>query len=71
MASLKPHILFYSNGLAIWHRFPDILRILKKKKIADAIFRHLDLIFGQCAPIFKFIWAIDEINIWYTFWSDT
>ena len=22
--SLKPHILFYSNGLAIWHSFPDI-----------------------------------------------
>ena len=21
---LKPHILFHSNGLAIWHGFPDI-----------------------------------------------
>ena len=22
--SLKPHILFYSKDLAIWHGFPDI-----------------------------------------------
>ena len=21
--SLKPHILYHSNGLAIWHGFPD------------------------------------------------
>ena len=25
--SLKPHILFYSDGLAIWHCFPDITHI--------------------------------------------
>ena len=24
---LKPHILFYSNGLAIWYDFPDITHI--------------------------------------------
>ena len=24
---LKPHILFYSNGLAIWHGLPDIKQI--------------------------------------------
>ena len=24
---LKPHILFYSNGLAIWHSLPDITHI--------------------------------------------
>ena len=25
--SLKPHILFYSNGLAILHGFPDITHV--------------------------------------------
>ena len=25
--SLKLHILFYSNGLAVWHGFPDITHI--------------------------------------------
>ena len=28
--SLKTHILFYSNGLAIWHDFPDITQISLK-----------------------------------------
>ena len=22
----KPHILFYSDGLAVWHGFPDVIR---------------------------------------------
>ena len=30
---LELHILFYSNGLAIWSGFPDIMHI--KKIIAD------------------------------------
>ena len=29
--SLKQHILFYSNGLAIWHGLPDIRHIIKVK----------------------------------------
>ena len=31
--SLKPHILLYSNGLAIWHGLPDISYIKIKKTI--------------------------------------
>ena len=35
--SLKPHILFYSNGLAIWHGLPDI--------------RHIKINYGQWSDI--------------------
>ena len=26
---LKPHTLFFSNGLAIWHSFSDIMHLIK------------------------------------------
>ena len=29
--SLKPHILYHSNGLAIWHGFPDNKHIINIK----------------------------------------
>ena len=41
--TLKPHILFYSNGLAIWHGFRDITHI-KKWPIVEH--------FGRCDLFF-------------------
>ena len=41
--TLKPHILFYSNGLAIWHGFRDITHI-KKWPIVEH--------FGRCDLVF-------------------
>ena len=34
---LKPHILFYSNGLAIWHNLPDTTHTEGKIDIRSAI----------------------------------
>ena len=67
---LELHILFYSNGLAIWSGFPDITHI--KKRMADnRHFGHHDLVSVRILPNFELIRAISEIDIWYKFWSDT
>ena len=67
-SSMKPHILFYRNGLAIWHGFPDITHI---KNNADNLPFWRDLVFGWCAPIFELVLAIGKIDIKFKFWSDT
>ena len=50
------HILFYSNGLAIWSGFPDIMH---------------DLVSVWILPNFELIRAISKMDIWYKFWSKT
>ena len=68
---LKRHILFNSNGLAIWSGFPDITHV--KKIMANLIghFGRHDLVSVRILPYFKLIRAISEMDMWYTFWSDT
>ena len=63
--SLKPHILFSSNGLAIWHGFPDITHL--KNIAADS---RRDLLISKRVPIFELIRALGEMDIWYQLWSD-
>ena len=43
--SLKPHILLYSNGLAIWHRFPDIthIKVINRLKLSIFEFDQVDI----------------------------
>ena len=65
---LKLHILFNSNGLAIWSGFPDITH--SKKIMADNLGRH-DLISVRILPSFELIRAISGMDVWYKFWSDT
>ena len=67
---LELHILFYSNGLAIWSGFPDITHIKKKWQIISHFGRH-DLVSVRILPNFELIRAISEIDIWYKFWSET
>ena len=43
--SLKPHILFYSNGLPIWHGFPDITHIEINNSRKSAILNLIKLNF--------------------------
>ena len=64
---LKLHILFNSNGLAIWSSFPDIMHI---KKMIGHFGRH-DLISVRILPNFELIGTISEMDVWYKFWSDT
>ena len=65
---LELHILFYSNGLAIWSGFQDMTHI--KKIMADNFGRH-DLVSVQILLNFKLFRAISEMDIWYKFWSET
>ena len=67
---LELHILFYSNGLAIWSGFPDITLIKKLWPIIGHFGRH-DLVSVRILPNFELIRAISEIDIWYKFWSET
>ena len=48
---MKPRSLFYRNGLAVWHGFPDITH-----------FGRRDLVFGWCAASFELVLAIYEID---------
>ena len=64
---LKLHILFNSNGLAIWCGFPDITHV---KKIIGYLGRH-DLVSVRILPNFELVRAISEMDIWYKFWGDT
>ena len=41
--SLKPHILFHSNALAVWHRFPDITQTKVTNGRKSAIFNLIEL----------------------------
>ena len=41
--SLKPHILFCSNGLAIWHSFPDFIHIDVNNNLKSAILNLIKL----------------------------
>ena len=65
---LKLHILFYSNGLAIWSGFPDITHI---KKNNGRFVGHRDLVSVRILPNFKLIRVISEMDIWYKFCSET
>ena len=58
---LEQHIMFYSNGLAIWSGFPDITHIKWR----------YDLVSVRILPNFELILAISEMDIWYKFWSGT
>ena len=48
--SLKPHILFYSNGLDKWHGFPDITHINVNNGYKSAILSMIELKFLQGMP---------------------
>ena len=69
-AYLKLHILFNSNGLALWSGFPDITHNKKLWPIIDNFGRH-DLISVRILPNFELIRAISEMDVWYKFWHDT
>ena len=43
--TLKTSILFYSNGLAIWHGFPDIMHIKANNGQKPAILNLIELKF--------------------------
>ena len=49
---LELHILFYSDGLAIWSGFPDITHIKKILPIIGLFGRH-DLVSVQILPNFE------------------
>ena len=66
---LKPHILFNSNGLAIW--LSDIMHITKIMADNLCHFGRHDLVSVRILPNFELIRAISEVDIWYKFWSDT
>ena len=68
---LELHILFYSNGSAIWSGFPDITYI--KKIIADnrPFWQPYDLVSVRILPNFELIRAISEMDIWLKIWSET
>ena len=68
---LKLHILFYSNGLAIWSGFPDIMHLKKKQWLIFGHFGHLDLVSVRIFQNFQLIRAFSEMDIWYKFWSET
>ena len=61
---LELHILFYSNGLAIWSGFPNITHIKKKGPIIGHFGRH-DLVPVRILPNFELIRAISGMDIWY------
>ena len=42
---LKLYILFYGDGLAIWHGFPDITHIYVNKSRKSTIFNLIELKF--------------------------
>ena len=46
-----PHILFYNNGLAIWHGFPDI----KHSKDSFPDITHIKVNNGRKSAILKLI----------------
>ena len=52
---MKPHILFYSNGLAIciWHSFHDIIHIKADKDPKLAILNLIELTFFRAYPSFN------------------
>ena len=45
--SMKSHILFHTNGLAIWHGFPDIMHV--KVNNGHCLFYRLE-IFQSISP---------------------
>ena len=51
--TLKPHILFYSNGLAIWHSFPDIIHIKVNNGRKSPFLHLIELIFFRAYPTLK------------------
>ena len=61
---LELHILFYSNGLAIWSGLKNLWPIIGH-------FGPHDLVSVRILPYFELIRAISELDIWYKFWSET
>ena len=51
--SLKPHILLYSNGPAIWHGLPDIRHIKGNNGLESAILNLIELKFFRAYPSLK------------------
>ena len=51
--SLKPYILFYSNGLAIWHSFPNITHIKVNNGIKSVILNLIDFEIFRAYPSLK------------------
>ena len=51
--SLKPRILFCSNGLAIWRSFPDITHINVNNNVRSAILNLIELRFFKPCPSLK------------------
>ena len=48
---MKPHILFESNGLVIWHGFPEITQINPyAAELFQTIFIHLKLEIALAIP---------------------
>ena len=66
----KLHFLFDSNGLAIWPNFPDITLFKKIMQIIYHFGCH-NLVSTWILPNFELIWAISEIDLWYTFLRNT
>ena len=60
--SLNSHILFYSNGLPLWHGLPDIRHIKVNYGRVLAILNLIELKFLRSYPYMK-----AHIVLWY--WS--
>ena len=52
-SSLKPQTLFYSNGPAIWHGFPDIRHTKVNNGHKSAILNLIQLTFFRAYPSMK------------------
>ena len=66
--SLKPHISFYNNGLAIRHSFPDITHIKEHDdSLKSAILNLIGLNFFSAYPYLKpHIWFYSNgLAIWH------
>ena len=43
---MKPHFWFYSNGLAIWHSFPDITHSKVNNGLKSTILNMIEIFQG-------------------------
>ena len=64
---LKPHILFYSNGLATWYGFPDITHFKVDNCRKSAIFNLIDSKFVRTYPFLKphLLFNSNGLAIWH------
>ena len=68
---LKPHILFYSNGPAIWHGLSDIRHIKVNYGRQSTILNLIEFKFFRAYPYLKpdSLFHSDGLAIWHG-WSD-